>query len=197
MLLGPSSRQITTHVYCTKTNTAHLISREWRLQTACRNCPLPPLSIRSMFFAARSQHFPRITFIKPIRSVITHFKMPSLRSGLTIRTSEPMHLERTNPPPEPLLDDSMTGEQFNHESVTTQPEEGNKSLTGDTGVEQGDAKPPGKQEEYSLTVPPRLVLCSVCDSGSSEQLPAKRLHFGQANRYLCRIRLPIPWRTKW
>lgn len=102
--------RITTHLYCIKTDTAHLISREWRLQTACRNCFLPFLSIRSMFFAARFQHFPRITFIKPIKSVITHFKMPFLRSGLTIRRSEPMHLERTSPPPEPLLDDSIMGE---------------------------------------------------------------------------------------
>jgi hypothetical protein len=78
--------------------------------------------------------------------------MPSLRSGLTIRASEPKHSERINPPSEQLLDDSMTGEQFNHETMTTQPEKGNKSLTGDTGVEQGDAKTPCKQGECSLTV---------------------------------------------
>jgi hypothetical protein len=105
-----------------------------------------------MFFAAWSQYFPRIIIIKPIRSTITHFKMTCLRSGLTIRASEPNHSERTNPPSEQLFDDSMTGEQFNNDTVASQPEEGNKPLTGDTGVEQGDAKTPGKQGEYGLTV---------------------------------------------
>jgi hypothetical protein len=61
-----------------------------------------------MFFAAWSQLFPRIILHQAIRSVITHFKMPSLRLGLIIRASELNHSKPTNPQSEQLLDDSMT-----------------------------------------------------------------------------------------
>jgi hypothetical protein len=75
-----------------------------------------------------------------------------LRSGPAIRASESNHSKWTNPLSEQLLDNTITGDQFNNETVATQPKEGNKPLTGDTGVEQGNAKPPGKQGEYALTV---------------------------------------------
>ncbi|KAF8862739.1 hypothetical protein BDZ45DRAFT_686568 [Acephala macrosclerotiorum] len=75
--------------------------------------------------------------------------MPSLRSGLTIRASEPNHLKPTNPPSEQLLNDSTMGDRSNNETV---PEDGSKSLTDDTGVEPGGAKTPGEQGEDGVTV---------------------------------------------
>ncbi|KAH9203371.1 hypothetical protein DL95DRAFT_472433 [Leptodontidium sp. 2 PMI_412] len=78
--------------------------------------------------------------------------MPSLRSGLTIRASESNHSKPTNPPSEQLLDDSTMGDRSNNETVATQPEDGNKSLTDDTGVEPGGAKTPVEQGEDVVTV---------------------------------------------
>lgn len=77
--------------------------------------------------------------------------MPSLRSGLTIRASESNHSKPTNPPSEQLLDDSTMGDRSNNETVATQPEDGNKSLTDDTGVEPGGAKTPVEQGEDVVT----------------------------------------------
>ncbi|CZR65330.1 uncharacterized protein PAC_15230 [Phialocephala subalpina] len=82
----------------------------------------------------------------------TQFKADYASSRLTIRASEPNHSKPTNPPSEQLLNDSTMGDRSNNETVATQPEDGSKSLTDDTGVEPGGAKTPGEQGEDGVTV---------------------------------------------
>ena len=65
--------------------------------------------------------------------------MPSLKTLAFANYSK-----QRNPPSEQLLDEFMAGEQFNDDTVATQPKEGGKSLTDDTGGEQGGAKIPGE-----------------------------------------------------
>jgi hypothetical protein len=73
-------------------------------------------------------------------------------SRLAIRASEPNQPKRANLLFDRLLNDSMTGEQFNNDTVATHLEESSKPPTDNTGTEQDNTKTPDEQEEDGVTV---------------------------------------------